>query len=622
MDNTDRNNKNSKYIEVGLDNTGMRTPPTNVPQQFATPARTFLSANTPAFIPTSSLLSEARDVLYLQNPQNPIMTFFPASGYCEQNVQNSHNQYTTGVNNHVMPITSSQPTAQRCQQQQQPTIPTTTSMNTNTNVKTVTDSTSLRGAGPEDSGAPRWVTQIMQNLDSRLNQIEHQLTNQNAKWQNMDTVLQNQNARMTGIEQQVMEINSMKQSMASLQISAEVTDNEVKRMVHRFQDHDRKIQTNKDMCFDILSDQKTSQVEIRQLFERFELLETEQNELKENATKFDSAITDLQCRSMRDNLIFTGIEEPEYVEGVPEDTERTLRNFLEQEMNIDKPIPFHRVHRLNNYERSENYPRSIVAKFERFKDRELVRTQAPKTLKGKPFGVREQFPKVIEDKRKLLYPEMKRARENKQNKVRLVRDRLYINNSQYVPRSNQNADNAYNRGGYQQRYQRYENQSYSVESNSSVRENGARSSKGYNSRSRVYHRSSNQTHANGSGYRQQKQSYAAKVSNYSVSTSNRFSMLMNKEGNPHSRDNSETRKHKASSPLDADKSLKKHRENESSESDSDASQIEVDTSSNCDPATVQNELPASISLHQGSADFTPDANSSTDVVENQITSEA
>ena len=555
------------------------------------------------------------------------------------NVQNGHSQYTTGINNHAMSIPPLQPNAQPCQQQQ----PTTTSANVNTNVNTsvntkpATDSKSLRSAGTEDSSAPRWVTQIMQNLDSRLNHIEQQLTNQNTKWQNMDRVLQNQNARMTGIEQQVMEINCMKQSMASLQISAEVTDNEVKRMVHRLKEYDRKIQTNNDMCFDILSDQKTSQLEIRQLYQRLESLESEQNELKASATKFDSAITDLQCRSMRDNLIFTGIEEPEYVEGEPEDTERTLRNFLEREMNIDKPIPFHRVHRLNNYERSENYPRSIVAKFERYKDREFVRMTAPKTLKGKPFGVREQFPKVIEDKRKLLYPEMKRARENKQNKVRLVRDRLYINNAQYVPRLTQNPDNIKNRDTYQQRHagsrnQWYENQSYSTESNSSSHENGSRTNKGYNSRSRVYHRSSNQKNANGSEYRQPKQTYAEKVSNYTVSTSNRFSMLMSREENTRSRESSETRKHKASSPLDADKSLKKYREHESSESDSDVSHIEIDNSQICDPATVQNEvssqmtekreLPASTSLNQGQNIIKPDANPSTDVIENQINLDA
>ena len=103
---------------------------------------------------------------------------------------------------------------------------------------------------------------------------------------------------------------------------------------------------------------------------------------------------------MRDNLLFTGIEEPELQEKEFEDTENTLYQFLAREMNISRAIPFHRVHRLGPVDRNHSYPRHIVAKFEHFKDGKSVRRAAPKTLKNKPFGVREQFPKEIEDKRK------------------------------------------------------------------------------------------------------------------------------------------------------------------------------------------------------------------------------
>lgn len=52
--------------------------------------------------------------------------------------------------------------------------------------------------------------------------------------------------------------------------------------------------------------------------------------------------------------------------------------------------------------------------------------------------MREQFPKIIEDRRKQLYPEMKRAKLNKENKVRLVRDKLYINQQEFIPKRNNN----------------------------------------------------------------------------------------------------------------------------------------------------------------------------------------
>ena len=45
--------------------------------------------------------------------------------------------------------------------------------------------------------------------------------------------------------------------------------------------------------------------------------------------------------------------------------------------------------------------------------------------------MREQFPPEIEAVRRTLYPVAKKARENEENKVRLVRDRLYINNVEY-----------------------------------------------------------------------------------------------------------------------------------------------------------------------------------------------
>lgn len=45
--------------------------------------------------------------------------------------------------------------------------------------------------------------------------------------------------------------------------------------------------------------------------------------------------------------------------------------------------------------------------------------------------MKEQFPQEIETKRKPLYNIAKEARKNPNNKVRLVRDKLYINNKQY-----------------------------------------------------------------------------------------------------------------------------------------------------------------------------------------------
>ncbi|KAL4223392.1 hypothetical protein ACF0H5_016863 [Mactra antiquata] len=61
----------------------------------------------------------------------------------------------------------------------------------------------------------------------------------------------------------------------------------------------------------------------------------------------------------------------------------------------------------------------------------------------------------MEQKRKLLYPVAKAARDKEQNSVKLVRDKLFINGQQYIP-SNENTQQS-THGRSQQRYNTYNN---------------------------------------------------------------------------------------------------------------------------------------------------------------------
>ncbi|KAK3106901.1 hypothetical protein FSP39_002444 [Pinctada imbricata] len=108
---------------------------------------------------------------------------------------------------------------------------------------------------------------------------------------------------------------------------------------------------------------------------------------------------------MRENLLFFGIpeEEEEYCDVV-------LTDYLTDTMKICTDISFERIHRVGRKHspRDGQRPRPIVAKFSFFKDREFVRRHAPWTLKGSNYWVQEQFPVEIEQRRKALYPIMKR----------------------------------------------------------------------------------------------------------------------------------------------------------------------------------------------------------------------
>ena len=150
--------------------------------------------------------------------------------------------------------------------------------------------------------------------------------------------------------------------------------------------------------------------------------------------KTDERLTELQWRSLRDNLLFMGIEDD--AELSSEDVKGKPRDFVRIELGINESISFDRTHR--KYERQQSFPRPIVAKIHSFRERKIVRWAAPAALRGTQYGVREKFPAETESVRKTLYPVMKAAKANKNNNVRLVRDKLFINNVQYIPPTDSN----------------------------------------------------------------------------------------------------------------------------------------------------------------------------------------
>ncbi|MEW8548218.1 MAG: hypothetical protein AB2693_32340, partial [Candidatus Thiodiazotropha sp.] len=176
-------------------------------------------------------------------------------------------------------------------------------------------------------------------------------------------------------------------------------------------------------------------------------LKNENKSLKSSVVQYDEQcqklsyeIQELKARSMQQNLIFFGLAEAPIVD--PDKTEDKLRDFLKTELSLEDPsiidtMIFDRVHRLGKPRRNRvSNPRPIVARFERYRDRETIRYASKDlNLKQNGFSIREQFPPEMEEKRKRLYPVMRRYMQNSNNRVALVRDRLYINGEEYIPPS-------------------------------------------------------------------------------------------------------------------------------------------------------------------------------------------
>ncbi|XP_041379098.1 uncharacterized protein LOC121391585 [Gigantopelta aegis] len=134
-------------------------------------------------------------------------------------------------------------------------------------------------------------------------------------------------------------------------------------------------------------------------------------------------IVDLQSRSMRDNLLFFNIKE-----GENENRYELIEKVCADKLEISDTLLIDRAHMIGKI--SPGRDRPIVVKFSSFRQKEQVRKSSFK-LKNTNFGIGEQFPKAVQEKRKLLMPAFKKAREENRSTA-VVRDKLYIDGKLYT----------------------------------------------------------------------------------------------------------------------------------------------------------------------------------------------
>ena len=100
------------------------------------------------------------------------------------------------------------------------------------------------------------------------------------------------------------------------------------------------------------------------------------NSLVRRCEEIEEKVKDQQCRSMKYNIIFTGIQESEG----SEDCEKIIKEFIAEKLKVEGDVPFMNVHRIGNRSdaRRGGRPRSIKAKFlyykyiQRVKERENI----------------------------------------------------------------------------------------------------------------------------------------------------------------------------------------------------------------------------------------------------------
>lgn len=165
---------------------------------------------------------------------------------------------------------------------------------------------------------------------------------------------------------------------------------------------------------------------IAKLQKDFELLKTENSKLERDNVKLQDELLNIKCNAMKDNLLFYNIKETE-----SENCLKVIQNFCKDNLRIREPeqIQIESVYRVGKA--NEGNRRPMLVKFKSFHDREIVR-KSSHYLKDTDYSISEQLPREYRERRKLLLPQYKRAKENNQ-KARFVKDKLYVNGKQVIP---------------------------------------------------------------------------------------------------------------------------------------------------------------------------------------------
>ena len=158
-------------------------------------------------------------------------------------------------------------------------------------------------------------------------------------------------------------------------------------------------------------------------------LEADVKQMKREIQQLKDRQNDLDCYIRRENLIFGGISE-----SYPENCEVKVKYVLQEKLGLETDdMKFQRVHRHGKKEDGKTRP--IIVRFLWHVDRQKVWKLRSK-LRGTPYWVSEDYPKEIEDNRRILRPILRQALseadDNYSVSAYLVGDRLHIEGQVYT----------------------------------------------------------------------------------------------------------------------------------------------------------------------------------------------
>ena len=186
--------------------------------------------------------------------------------------------------------------------------------------------------------------------------------------------------RFTSTEQNVSKLTTIQAEMQFLKSGMCRLQSENTHITNRLTEVEKSCQSISNMFDDNEVVTEKLNGEISHLKRENENLKSEAVNFGEKCETFENEISELKARSMQQNVLFFGLAEAPV--GEADNPESKLRDFLKGELNLEDPnfintVVFDRVQRIGRPKRFIGAnPRPIVARFERYRDRETIREAA------------------------------------------------------------------------------------------------------------------------------------------------------------------------------------------------------------------------------------------------------
>lgn len=229
--------------------------------------------------------------------------------------------------------------------------------------------------------------------------------------------------KLDSIESQVKSIN---ERVVTIDTRLTLLETSVREQGRRLNDIEASRNYDSQVCHDL----ETKQINIDRCLQAEkklrEAMQTDLQKLKLENSRLSDEVVDLQSRSMRDNLLFFGLIEKELHEDRKnENCTELIKTLFKDTLLLENyaEIKIDRAHRIGKY--SHDKTRPVVVKFNYYQDKIAVKNAALDKFPNTTYRVSDQFPRVIQEKRRQLVPELKKAREEGKDAV-LVYDKLVI----------------------------------------------------------------------------------------------------------------------------------------------------------------------------------------------------